>query len=324
MDKILTISIAAYNVEKYVGKAIESCLISENMLNKLEIIIVNDGSKDNTSLIAHEYQERYPNVVRVIDKENGGYGSTINKAISCANGKYFKLLDADDQYDTIELEKFIALLEEIDVDMVLTNYKEIRESHVQLKKFCLKEGMIKETFPEIEIVMHAICYQTLFLRKINLLVDENIFYTDTEFVCEPLWKVKTVYYSPLSIYEYNLGEEGQSVSMSKRVEHINDIMCIINRLIDLYKKCAGSNEYMVQVIKRKMADVNRFYIYTLLHMKSKEIDRKKIVAFDEKVKKLDIEIYQMMETKCILFLRNTNYRMCRICSVYLKILEKQL
>lgn len=68
-DKILTISIAAYNVEQYISKAIETCILSSENKYFVEVIVVNDGSSDNTSQIAHSYEIQYPQIVTVIDKK---------------------------------------------------------------------------------------------------------------------------------------------------------------------------------------------------------------------------------------------------------------
>ena len=120
MDKILTISIAAYNVEKFLFETLSS-LKCKN-LDKLEVIIVNDGSKDGTVDVANSFIESYPNTFKIINKENGGYGSTINKGIEFATGKYFKQLDGDDKFDTENLDKFIEELEKIDVDIAYTPF----------------------------------------------------------------------------------------------------------------------------------------------------------------------------------------------------------
>ena len=90
MKKNLTISIAAYNVEKYIKETLDS-LICKNM-NLLEVLIIDDGSKDNTDKIAKKYEEKYKGVFKVISKKNGGYGSTINTGVEYATGKYFKQL----------------------------------------------------------------------------------------------------------------------------------------------------------------------------------------------------------------------------------------
>ena len=95
MEKLLTISVAAYNVDNYLDQLMQS-VIEADVMDALEVLIVNDGSKDGTAAKALSYQQQYPASVRLIDKENGGHGSTINCGIREAKGKYFRALDGDD------------------------------------------------------------------------------------------------------------------------------------------------------------------------------------------------------------------------------------
>ena len=98
MEKILTVSIAAYNVYNYLNETLTPFLgVKGN--DRLEVLIIDDGATDGTLELALEYQEKYPNVFRVIHKENGGWGSTVTTGILNATGKYFKLLDGDDYYN---------------------------------------------------------------------------------------------------------------------------------------------------------------------------------------------------------------------------------
>ena len=120
MAKLLSISIAAYNVENFLKGTLDSLLADEETLAKMEVIVVNDGSKDRTAEIAREYCDRYPESFRLIDKENGGYGSTINSAVRVASGKYFRLLDGDDWYFTENQKGYVEFLEKTEADIVLT------------------------------------------------------------------------------------------------------------------------------------------------------------------------------------------------------------
>ena len=127
MDKILTLSIAAYNVEKYLDQTLSS-LNDERFLDDIEVLVIDDGSKDGTKDIALKYQNIVPDTFKYIKKENGGHGSTINKGIELATGKYFRVIDGDDWVDTERFATFIERLKNTDADLVLTQCKIIEET----------------------------------------------------------------------------------------------------------------------------------------------------------------------------------------------------
>ena len=122
--KILTISIAAYNVEQYIRQALNS-IIDESVIDELEVFVVDDGGTDQTLEIAKEYAEKYPQSIIPVHKENGGYGTTVNYSIARATGKYFKLLDGDDWFDTEALCRLVKALRETDADIIYSPYKKI-------------------------------------------------------------------------------------------------------------------------------------------------------------------------------------------------------
>ena len=95
-DKLLTISIAAYNSACTIERTLSSIVNAEKYMPLLDVIVVNDGSTDDTERIARAFAERCPDSIRVISKANAGYGSTVNTAVDAAKGRYFKLLDSDD------------------------------------------------------------------------------------------------------------------------------------------------------------------------------------------------------------------------------------
>ena len=121
MAKLLTIIIPTYNMEKYLRRCIDSLLVSEENRASLEVLVVNDGSRDASSAIGHEYEANYPQAIRVIDKDNGNYGSCINRGLKETTGKYVRILDADDYYLTENLNQFISMLKDTDADLLLTD-----------------------------------------------------------------------------------------------------------------------------------------------------------------------------------------------------------
>ena len=122
--KLLTIAIPSYNSQDYLNHAVESLLPGGD---EVEILIVNDGSRDGTAKIADEYERKYPGIVRAIHKENGGHGDAVMTGIRNAAGKYYKVLDSDDWFDTEAFLRVLNRLKDLDaaggsVDLLLSNY----------------------------------------------------------------------------------------------------------------------------------------------------------------------------------------------------------
>ena len=124
MQKLLSVAIPCFNSQDYVRRAVDSLLPGRD---KVEIIVVDDGSTDDTSKIAEEYTEKYPGTVRLIKKENGGHGDAVMTGLANATGLYFRVLDSDDWLDESSLLKLLDVLEEMRdpekaADLVITNY----------------------------------------------------------------------------------------------------------------------------------------------------------------------------------------------------------
>ena len=220
MEKILTITIPSYNVEKYLDETLPH-YFDERVLPDIEILIVNDGSKDNTLAIANGYHEKYPESVFVIDKPNGGHGSTIHAGIAAAHGKYFKVIDADDWVDTESFVKLIDTLKKVDTDLVLTPFERVIEgtdrkesvdfSGVEYDKVCDFDSVIGGL--EDCYQLHSATFRTDIMRKIPA-ISENCFYVDQEYVLYPVRFVKTVYFLNAHVYQYRIGNAGQSMAVA--------------------------------------------------------------------------------------------------------------
>lgn len=227
-EKILSVSIAAYNVEKYLGIALDS-IVACPLADEVETIVVNDGSKDGTLSIAKDYARRYPNVVRVIDKENGGYGSTINASIQEASGKYYRLLDGDDWFDSDELAKLVRYLETAEADAVVTKYRSVRgddEKDIDLDH--PYDGVVypiglhlKDSYSH-----HMMVFRTSVLRPVLSMypITEHANYTDMEYLLKAVTSMKSIAYYDANVYRYRLGRKGQSVELESWFSHI-DIAC---------------------------------------------------------------------------------------------------
>lgn len=268
MDKVLTIVIPSYNMEKYIKKCLDSLIIESKLLNLLEILIVNDGSLDSTSFIAHEYESNYPDSIRVIDKQNGNYGSCINVGIENAKGKYLRILDADDTFNTKSLENYLKSIELLDVDMIITQYA-IVNTDTNISQIIYPVNVNYNIVDKIEDVdfssnckelkmleMHSTTFSLDVLRKANFRLEEGISYTDNEFIFYPLPFIKTVSFLNICLYNYNIGREGQTVSADNIFKHFDDFLIITNKELDYYLRLLTENEIPKQLINCLQYKIN--------------------------------------------------------------------
>lgn len=264
--KILSVSVAAYNVEDYLEETLASCCsISKTALSKIEVLIVNDGSKDNTLEIAHKFAAENPSIFKVIDKPNGGYGSTFNAALAQASGNYFRYLDGDDTFDSSALESYIALLEGIDADAVFTPYLRCYENDGTKELIDTlpeyTEGVIgiRDLRSEKNIAACSLAYKTEFLKTCDFRMTEHCFYTDVEYAYIPLEKAQNLVVSKLPLYRYRIGREGQSVSLAGIERHCKDIFRVRARLLnELGSKYDELNVYLQRCLIRELASPYRF------------------------------------------------------------------
>lgn len=233
MKKILSVSIAAYNVGKYLPKLFDVLNVSDYLRDNIELIVVNDGSKDNTLDVANSYKEKYPNSIVIIDKENGGYGSTINASIKIATGKYYKILDGDDFFNVDNIEDFLKYLDTVNDDLVISPYIDFYEDD---NTYEIIDRHSNGNLNEKSFTMHEIAIKTELYKNKREEIIEHCFYTDTEFVLNTMIISNSMTRYPKPVYCYRLGRVGQSVSVEGLIKHIDDANTEITRCLDLYSK----------------------------------------------------------------------------------------
>ena len=231
--KLLTVTVPCYNSAEYMEKCIESLLPGGD---RVEIIIINDGSKDRTGEIADRYAEKYPDIVRVIHQEIGGHGEGINQGLIWASGRYFKVVDSDDVLSD-DFPAFLDKLEECEenggVDLMVTNYFYVHTDGFGDRSICYKgnlpEGRIFswENTRRFKIhqmlTIHSCTFRTELMRETAIEpLPKHVFYEDNLMVCRVLPKVKRMYYFNRDMYRYWIGRPDQSVQeevMKKRYTH---------------------------------------------------------------------------------------------------------
>lgn len=245
MQKLLTIIIPTYNMQDYLGRCLDSLIVSDDMMQSLEVLVINDGSKDRSSQIAYSYQDRFPNTFRVIDKENGNYGSCVNRGLKEATGKYIKVLDADDWFGTANFISFLEELESMDMDMVITDFNQVDNDGTVVKTFRFKlpynSPFLFQEIKDAEYYgLHSITYKTQLLREMNYRQTEGISYTDTEWVFYPQTRVQKAIYLPLNVYHYVIGREGQTMDpqvLLKSAGHYTELIRNMIEFSDNLSEC---------------------------------------------------------------------------------------
>lgn len=243
----LSFVVPCYNSQNYMTRCIESLLPGGE---DVEIIIIDDGSKDRTGAIADEYQEKYPDLVKVIHKENGGHGSGVNAGLACAKGIYFKVVDSD---DWLKGDAYRKLLEKIRYyckeektckempDLFVCNYvynhleEQVTRSMGYKNVFPVEKichwSEIGHFLPSQYLVMHALIYRTEVLRQSGIVLPEHTFYVDNLFAYCPLPYVRNIFYMDIDLYQYYLGRDDQSVNEQVLKSRIDQQMKVTRMVI---------------------------------------------------------------------------------------------
>ena len=244
--KVLSFIVPSYNSERFLDKVIAS-FVSSDVMEKLDVIIVNDGSKDATAEIAEKYCRMYPGVVRLINQENKGHGGALNTGCAAAVGKFLKVIDADDWVETQNLPAFLAALESCDSDVVLTHHYTLDQTTGEVKKWMSYPGEFGRnyTFGEImeqwknfdrSLTFHGITYHTEFYHRWGIALSEHVFYEDHEFATFPCCMAERIMPLDLFIYDYRIGDVTQSVSNENQLKRIGHTETVLRRLVSEYHK----------------------------------------------------------------------------------------
>ena len=254
--KYLTFTVPCYNSESYMRRCVDSLLCCGT---DAEIILVDDGSADRTGEIADDYQKRFPDIVKVVHKENGGHGSGVNKGLEMAEGLYFKVVDSDDWLDREACQKLLFRIrefcgggryefEENIPDLFICNYvydhlDEGISRVMDYRNIFPDEQMctwnsVGRFRPSQYLIMHSLIFRTAVLRRSGVKLPEHTFYVDNLFSYQPLPYAENLYYMDIDLYHYYLGREDQSVNekvLMKRIDQQIRVTGMVARSVDLKK-----------------------------------------------------------------------------------------
>ncbi len=313
MEKVLSFIIPSYNSQDFLDICIPS-LVNRDVLDELDIIIVNDGSQDDTQAVAEKYCRMYPDSVRLISQENKGHGGALNTGCAAARGKYLKVIDADDWVLTENLPAFVEQLRGCSADVVLTHYHMNNITTGEATAWKSYPGAFGSAYSFREIMerwkdfdrvltFHGITYRRDFYREKGILLSEHVFYEDNEFATIPCCYARQIMPLDLFVYEYRVGDVLQSVSDESQLRRIGHTQAVLERLIREYESLelqpedAGREFYC----RKTQGLLLSYYITALLVEKDKKKGRAMAKAMMERVRETLPRVYELSKKQYRVF-----------------------
>ncbi|MDR3551642.1 MAG: glycosyltransferase [Clostridia bacterium] len=256
----------SYNSQDYLHHCLDTVVQGGQ---EVEVIVVDDGSTDRTAEIAREYCKRFPGIVRLEQKENGGHGSAVNKGLEVATGKFFKVVDSDDWLNIPAYMEALSTLRSMStIDLLITNY--VYEYSYNGKHFVVRYGNI---FPKGKVIswekmqrgrlsqmllMHSMIYRTDLLRECGLKLPEHTFYVDNLVAYLPLPYVKSLVYIDCDLYRYFIGRPDQSVNTQVMIRRIDQQLRVTRAMITAYDvfneiECKNLRRHMLHYLSMMVA-----------------------------------------------------------------------
>ena len=316
MKKLLTFCVPSYNSEAYLSHALDSLIPGGD---KLEVLIIDDGSKDKTLEIAKDYEKRYPDIFKAIHQENKGHGGAINTALSYATGDYFKVLDSDDWVDEKGLFALLDCIEKTqEPDLILMPYMyrhsyDSEEGRLITYNHSVKPGVIctwknvKRFGSSRNLTLHSVVYKTAMLHEAKIVLPEHCFYEDNYFIYAPLPHVKKLIYIEVPMYKYLLGREGQSMqtkNLVKRNENLIRVASLAFNSVDL-KALKKTDKYLYRLMKHQLAMmVCSPLLYTSL--KEKKVSKQEKAAFIASLKSDNLKQYRLLRQHPLVYFPSHN------------------
>lgn len=246
--KVLTIAVPAYNMAHWLPRCLDS--MNDMRLNSLlEVIVVDDGSADDTLVVARQYEQRNPEIFRVATQPNGGHGAAVNTGMRLAQGKYFRIVDADDWVNTDALHNVLLKMRNMDCDLFVDEKTEIDVSTKAIRKFPLPENAqfgVEQPFsalmhPEYDTLlsMHTMAVRTQLLRDMGLQLLEHTFYVDMQYVIGVSAFARTACLMRERVYNYQVGDANQSVAAANYVRRYDQHDRVLAECIAFCERNAG-------------------------------------------------------------------------------------
>lgn len=270
-------------MEAYLRRCLDS-VTRDDVPSSLELIVVNDGSTDGSLAIMQEYAVKRPDIVNIIDKPNGHYGSCINAALKVATGKYFRILDADDWFDTDSLITILKKIEKNNSDAIVTPYCKHYKSYSKIffakkvqfdEPYDIRKEKIWEKQDSGYFIMHSVIYRLDIIKKAQLKMTEGVCFTDFEYLIYPANSVVYITFLKDVLYNYDLTREGQSIDPKELGKNYKDLVVILKKMIPAFSQFS---DFAIFLAKNLLV----FFYYRMLFLC---IDDSELRKVDDLLKK---------------------------------------
>lgn len=275
---LVSVIVPVYNAENYIKECADS-LVNQTLQN-IEIIFINDGSKDKSLDILKEYSKKYKSKIRIISTKNNGIGITRNTGLIEAKGEYIYFVDSDDYIALDCLDKMYKIAEEEKADLVISdmyriyNDKDIKET----EKITFNNGSLIDNKNQLIQIPLGPCGKLFKKDIITTKFAEKLKYEDVPFVASAIKNSKnTVKYNEF-LYYYRIHKNSETTSMDKRVFDIIEILKITNSLFSKNKELKEELEYLnIKLLSRynlqqkyqnKKADAIKFLDMSFHHLEN--------------------------------------------------------
>lgn len=256
--KYISFVVPCYNSQDYMKKCVDSLLVGKD---DVEIIIIDDGSTDNTGKIADDYAKKYPSIVKVVHQKNGGHGEGINTGLKHATGKYFKVVDSDDWVDKKAYKRLLKEVKKLDVDLIVCNYvysytdgrkdQTISFANVfDAEKVLLWNDIHRFKLTQY-LSLHSMMYKKSVLDKSKIKLPKHVFYEDNLFIYWPLVNTESIYYLDIDFYRYYIGRADQSVNETQLIKRSSHQVLISKLVCNKYDLSQIENKKLRKLMLRE-------------------------------------------------------------------------
>ena len=312
--KYITFTIPCYNSQEYMRHCIDNLVAAGD---EVEVIIVNDGSKDDTGKIADEYEKKYPTIVKAIQKENGGHGSGVMAGIRNASGLFFKVVDSDDWVETKDVLDLLMLIkkhiaEKEEIDLYITNYvyehAADNTTYVMHYRKCLPHEQVftwqdmKRVKLETVFLMHSLLYRTEKLRESKMELPNHTFYVDDIYAYQPLPFMNKIFYHDIDLYHYFIGRADQSVNYSTMCKRYEQQMRVFKIMFTAYKydEIIKQPKHLKKYMFKWLMTICGITIMTIVGTKeNKDLRWKVFKEYFEELKGIDRKLYNKIRHRSL-------------------------